>query len=111
MSAGQHVGAVSDHLVEDETRSAARAAQEALKKLARPIEREHRVKHDYGDGDRCPLAPEHGKMYVLTTRQYCSHAAHEGRPGRDGSPRTRAFWPKGDNALAAAVAAHQQEVQ
>lgn len=98
VSGGQHVGAVSDSFKgaegSDDIRSAARAKQEALRKLAKPIERA-RSRHDYGDGDRCPINPSHGKMYVLTDHQWCAHAGHEGTPGRDGEPRTRSFWPKG----------------
>jgi len=100
---GQHVGTISDAIQEDETRSAARAQQEALKRLAKPIERA-RGRGDYGDGDRCPIDPEHGKMFVLNVSQYCAHAGHDGTSGNGGKPRTRAFWPKGPDSFAAAVA-------
>jgi len=116
VSGGQHVGAVSDSVRgDDDIRSAARAKQEALKKLAKPIERERGSKHDYGDGDRCPAAPEHGKMFVLGgttgTTQWCAHSSHEGTPGRGGAHRTRAFWPVGRDSFAAEVAAYQAGAQ
>lgn len=53
-------------------------------------------KHDTGDGDPCPLRPEHGNMFVLVgtggnpPMQYCSHVWHD---GHGGVPRTRAVWP------------------
>lgn len=50
-----------------------------------------------GDGDRCPIFPEHGIMYVIQgsdpPMQWCPHSAHAGRPGKDGPPMTRAKWP------------------
>jgi len=115
VSGGQHVGAVSDSFKgaegSDDIRSAARAKQEALRKLAKPIERA-RSRHDYGDGDRCPINPSHGKMFVLggvTGRtQWCAHSAHEGTLGDDGTPRTRAFWPVGRDSFAAAVAGEER---
>jgi hypothetical protein len=63
---------------------------------------------ELGDGDVCPTNPRHGHMYFLTNsdRQWCPHAEHEGRPKShpDGfAPKTRALWPKGDNALRRAV--------
>lgn len=50
---------------------------------------------DVGDGDRCPLNPEHGHMYVLQShtgapKQYCSHVDHDGKGKRPGS---RSLWP------------------
>ena len=48
-----------------------------------------------GDGDVCPVTPSHGQMFVLpgNKRQYCPDQSHDGTPGRDGAPRTRAIWP------------------
>lgn len=64
--------------------------------------------HDTGDGDRCPLVPEHGKMYVSKDHQTqrCVHQSHDGDPktavGGE-RPATRASWPLSDDALARAV--------
>lgn len=46
-----------------------------------------------GDGDTCPLRPEHGRMFVLPTnppKQYCPHVWHDGLAD---IPQTRAIWP------------------
>jgi hypothetical protein len=69
---------------------------------------------DLGDGDRCPLNPDHGRMYTLkgTTppKQWCASSAHDGRPKShpDGeAPPTRAYWPLGPVSFANAVAETQ----
>lgn len=54
--------------------------------------------HDTGNGDTCPLFPEHGNMSVLRTshdapHQWCAHQVHDGQPGKTGVPRSRALWP------------------
>jgi hypothetical protein len=61
-----------------------------------------------GDGDSCPLNPEHGRMCFLNDsgNQWCPSVDHDGRPkshpaGKAGM--TRSFWPKGDDALRRAV--------
>lgn len=85
----QHVGSVSDTILEDDVRSAARAQQENLKALARPQATSRGPRHDYGNGDPCPTNPEHGHMYVLKSgSQYCAHSEHV-------SPKdqTRCVWP------------------
>lgn len=52
---------------------------------------------DIGNGDTCPLFPQHGNMLVLPEstppRQYCPDQIHDGKPGTDGVPASRAFWP------------------
>lgn len=58
---------------------------------------------DIGNGDVCPLFPEHGNMLVLPTekgvtpKQYCPHVDHDGRGKSqytpEGMPRSRCFWP------------------
>lgn len=52
---------------------------------------------DIGDGDTCPLFPEHGNMQTVRgstpPKQYCPHVIHDGKAGRDGVPASRAFWP------------------
>jgi hypothetical protein len=66
-------------------------------------------KGDTGNGDTCPINPEHGHMLVLNSasgRQYCAHVGHEARPERDGHPavvRTPSLWPSGINSFPAAV--------
>ena len=67
-------------------------------------------RYDFGDGDRCPLDPEHGRMYVLTTggkrTQWCASQTHDGAPKTapgGGLAPARSFWPYDDMALAAAV--------
>jgi hypothetical protein len=50
-------------------------------------------RNDIGDGDPCPLIPQHGNMFVLDTKppkQYCAHVQHDGHKE---VPRTRAIWP------------------
>lgn len=64
----------------------ARAKQEALRAIARPIPRERGPVRDYGDGDRCPTHPDHGHMYVEGQRQYCPHHDHD-------DDHSRCFWP------------------
>jgi hypothetical protein len=54
------------------------------------------VRRTTGNGDTCPLFPEHGPMLVLEGRvpmQYCPHAQHEGTLGDDGPAASRAMWP------------------
>lgn len=50
-----------------------------------------------GDGDTCPLFPQHGPMFVLKgsspPEQWCPHSDHDGTPGKSGPPRSRAKWP------------------
>ena len=68
-------------------------------------------RHDIGDGDPCPFDEgkekdqQHGKMLTIPgsypAKQYCPHQSHDGKAGEG---QTRAIWPLGDNALAAAVA-------
>lgn len=54
-------------------------------------------RHDTGNGDTCPLFPEHGNMSVLSgsdpPKQWCAHQMHDGQPGKSGVPRSRAIWP------------------
>ena len=48
-----------------------------------------------GDGDTCPLYPEHGAMVVLSgldpAQQFCPHVMHDGL-GKD-LPASRSRWP------------------
>lgn len=62
-------------------------------------------KYQIGDGDPCPIDPEHGAMFFLrgTRVQYCSHQTHDGTPGRNGRPSTRSLWPQGHRSFAEAV--------
>lgn len=62
-----------------------------------------RPRYEVGDGDPCPLFPEHGKMVTIpgTKKQYCPHVEHVQHKDR---PATRAIWPLEDGALAAAIA-------
>lgn len=70
-------------------------------------------KGDLGDGDTCPLFPEHGNMYVLRTEgkaplQWCSNVVHDGTGPKDAQglrpPPSRAFWPL--HGFEETVAAH-----
>lgn len=50
---------------------------------------------DIGNGDQCPLFPEHGRMHVLQSASrpptnYCSHVIHD---GWHKVPSSRALWP------------------
>ena len=89
---GQHVGAQRPDVVFDEAGSMPldefRAKAAALAALRKPRNLERG--HDTGNGDRCPLVPSHGRMYVLDQVQYCAHIAHD---GWHEVPRTRALWP------------------
>jgi len=67
-----------------------------------------------GNGDVCPVTPDHGHMLVMSdhTRQYCPHHDHEGRadkPDKPGLMRTRAFWPTGMDSFPKAVAEYMKE--
>jgi len=53
-----------------------------------------------GDGDVCPINPDHGQMFFLTTRQWCPDHSHEAVGER---PGTRAFWPQGHDSFRKAV--------
>jgi hypothetical protein len=50
-----------------------------------------------GDGDVCPLFPDHDQMVVLKggmpPKQYCPHVAHDGLGGPNGRPQSRSIWP------------------
>jgi hypothetical protein len=52
---------------------------------------------DIGNGDTCPLFPEHGNMFTLKDSdpplQRCAHQAHDGEPGPSGAPASRSVWP------------------
>lgn len=58
---------------------------------------------DIGNGDCCPIYPEHGPMFALPVRpghpqqQYCPHVDHDGRSKSqhtpEALPRSRAIWP------------------
>lgn len=38
------------------------------------------MKRPSGNGEFCPLVPEHGRMYVLPTgRQWCAHQTHDSK--------------------------------
>lgn len=101
--------ATLDALIDDDdTRGAARAMQEALKKLARPVSRPTSPRYDLGDGDVCPLDRTHGRMYHLkgTSSQRCQSQVHDGKPKTAPEGRvwpTRSIWPLGDLALAESV--------
>lgn len=85
---GQHVGAQSDSLVADEGLQAARAAQQAAREAIKPRSRQKAYR--LGDGDICPVNPEHGPMFVLSAKggpatQWCPDQSHDGT--------SRALWP------------------
>lgn len=52
---------------------------------------------DAGNGDICPLFPEHGRMTVLDTKgapkQWCPHQTHDGGVGKQPAPKSRNLWP------------------
>lgn len=49
----------------------------------KPTGRVYTGKSDLGDGDLCPVNPEHGRMYyVSNSRQWCPHAWHSSTAGR-----------------------------
>lgn len=56
-----------------------------------------RRNHDIGDGDMCPLFPEHGQMFTLKgsspPKQWCPDSVHAGRPGKSGPPPSKNQWP------------------
>ncbi len=62
-----------------------------------------------GNGDVCPLNPEHGYMLVNPqdpSRQWCSAQEHDGRPARHPqgeSSASRSFWPTGPDSFRRAV--------
>lgn len=66
---------------------------------------------DIGDGDRCPVEPEHGKMLTIrgTDRQYCPHQTHDGIWDKEGHrDPTRSGWPIQHISFAAAVTAWKE---
>jgi hypothetical protein len=73
--------------------------EEAAKYDARDMERRWalRVRRDTGNGDECPLFPEHGFMLVIPgsdpPMQYCPHHGHDGGIGPDAAPPSRNRWP------------------
>lgn len=97
MSDGQHIGRLSDSLSGEEG-SARDAQRRALEALKRPVQQRRGPRYEVGDGDPCPLVPEHGKMLLIRNRptQYCPHQSHD--------TKTRATWPR--QFLAAAVATY-----
>lgn len=100
MNDRQHVGAqAATYVPLGDLLDTERARQAALAAIAKPTAARDRGVRDSGNGDRCPLSPSHGKMYVLGETQYCSHHTH------DNPPMTRCFWPL--NGFDAAVAAYQ----
>ena len=54
-------------------------------------------REDFGNGDVCPLFPDHGRMYVIKDsdpkKQYCPHQVHDGGVRTSGIPASRAMWP------------------
>lgn len=51
---------------------------------------------DLGNGDRCPVNPEHGNMFVLKSgTQFCAHSDHVEHKvkGVVVRPATRSIWP------------------
>lgn len=94
MTKGQHVGQQSDSLVEDESLALFRAQQKAALAALKPQARRSSYGRGTGDGDVCPLDPSHLRMHILSKQtQYCVNQVHDGRPGKDGYPPTRAKWP------------------
>lgn len=73
-------------------------AAEACANIMR-IEDIHMSRRDggIGDGDICPLFPEHGPMFTLKgsspPAQWCPDSTHAGRPGKAGPPTSRSQWP------------------
>ena len=93
-------------MADDGRLSAARLKQQALARLAKPIEQKRGPRYDIGDGDVCPVNPSHGHMLWLqhSRSQFCPDQSHDGR-WSEGSHQlpTRAFWPQGWQSFAAAV--------
>lgn len=61
-------------------------------------------RYDTGDGDVCPLNPDHGHMTYLsgTKSQWCPDQSHDGKP--NGGVQTRSFWSQGYRSFEAEVA-------
>lgn len=79
---GQHVGALSD-AIEDDGRSAAR---NALRAVMKPRGKAFTGKSDLGNGDVCPINPEHGKMYNMPSgRDWCPHHSHDAERVKKGA--------------------------
>lgn len=101
-SGGHHTGAVGD-LPPLEEPGGARAA---MARVMKPAGRAYSGGGTTGDGDPCPLVPEHGKMESINgstpPKQWCPHQSHDGK-GKE--PGTRAMWPQ--QGLAAAVAEYR----
>lgn len=105
---GQHTGRLSDSIEGEE------GAYARMKRIAKPTGKAYRRQpgdHDLGDGDRCPLVPDHGRMYAYKDagRQWCPHSDHAGTPGKgeNARPATRSWWPLADGAFETAVKEHQ----
>jgi hypothetical protein len=80
-----------------------------MARVAKPTGKEYHGGGTTGDGDPCPITPEHGKMLVRGDTQYCPHQSHDGdwASGEHRGP-TRAFWPLGNRARAEAFAAWKE---
>ena len=49
----------------------------AKRGLVKPTGKVYTGKSDLGDSDRCPVDPEHGKMYAMSTgKDWCPHSDH-----------------------------------
>ena len=89
---GQHVGGVSDAIQGDEG-----GARAAMARLTKPTNR-GAGRPTTGDGDPCPLVPEHGRMILVhgNERQWCPNQDHDGKwPVGEGmrTDPTQAFYP------------------
>lgn len=104
---GQHVGGVND-LPPLEEPGGARAA---MARVMKPAGKAYSGGGTTGDGDRCPLVPEHGIMLVLqgtSGKQHCPHQSHDGTwsASEKKRPPTRSIWPT--KFFAEAVAAWKE---
>ena len=89
----QHVGGLSDALVAEEPAHA--KAARALAAVARPQKPRGGV--STGDGEPCPLVPDHGRMIIThgAERQWCPNQEHDGKWPAEGirTEATQSFYP------------------
>lgn len=84
----------------------ARARVQTMARVAKPTGKTYNGGGTTGDGDVCPLNPEHGRMLTIQASdlQHCPNQAHDGQGDR--RPSTRAVWPQ--KFLSEAVAAWKE---
>ena len=79
---GQHVGGLSDSIVDDGRSS----AREQMRRVMKPTSRGFHGKSDLGDGPE--LHPGHGRTYLLSRGPWCPHSDHSRNAGRLTAPLT-----------------------